>query len=520
MTPVRVRLTCLAVLAVLAAGLVAGCGGASKPAAPAPRPARPIPPRNVVMVVFEELSLVQLLNAAGHIDPARYPNFARFAANANFYRNFTAIGDQSSPVTAALLTSKRYRLNTPGLAKYHPHSLFTLLGSNGFGIDASEDVSAFCPRRLCRGAHQEFTGPAVVRLLNAGHRMRIYRGWLASIHPRTRRMLFYAHSALPHTPLEYLPNGKSYREPGGPPPGYLSDETSVNDPWLVDSAWQRALLQVGAVDRMLGQLVARLKATGLYDSSLIVVTADNGEAYGLPGQNRHLLDPATATEISSTPLLVKLPDQQRGRTIDRHLDTYDVLPTVAHFAGVRIPWPVVGRVAGGVHDGIPQRVTAIQRHGPPDRLSLKDFEQQRAELVQRKLARFKSGLYRIGPFDQLVGRRVSSLHVGKAVGLRARLDLPGRYAAFDPRASVVPTLVTGLLDGPGATLGLPMAVAVNGRVAATAFDSGVLNVPGPRFSILLPEKAFRRGANTVRVYAIDPGHGRFRLRAPTPLRSA
>jgi membrane-anchored protein YejM (alkaline phosphatase superfamily) len=74
--------------------------------------------------------------------------------------------------------------------------------------------------------------------------------------------------------------------------------------WLVNQDYQRHLLQVEFTDRLLGRALARLRETGLYHRSLIVLTADNGESFGRLG-NGHNFNHRNAGEIALTP-----PDRQ------------------------------------------------------------------------------------------------------------------------------------------------------------------------------------------------------------------
>ena len=50
------------------------------------------------------------------------------------------------------------------------------------------------------------------------------------------------------------------------------------DPFLTRHNEQRYLLQLDFVDRLIGRLLRRLKAQGMYDNTLLVVTADHGIA--------------------------------------------------------------------------------------------------------------------------------------------------------------------------------------------------------------------------------------------------
>ena len=50
----------------------------------------------VVLVIFDELPVSSLMDAGGHLDARRFPNFARLARDATWYRN-TASVDQDTP---------------------------------------------------------------------------------------------------------------------------------------------------------------------------------------------------------------------------------------------------------------------------------------------------------------------------------------------------------------------------------------------------------------------------------------
>jgi hypothetical protein len=78
----------------------------------------------------------------------------------------------------------------------------------------------------------------------------------------------------------------------------------------------------------------------------------------------------------------------------------------------------------------------------------------------------------------------------------------------------VPAYVTGRVTGPhppGA-----VAVAVNGRIAATSPTYRVHRGGSIYFSALLPEQALREGDNDVRLYAVSGPADGPRLRALGP----
>jgi len=99
--------------------------------------------------------------------------------------------------------------------------------------------------------------------------------------------------------------------------------------------------EIAYVDSAVGTLLDQLRARGLYDSALIAVMADHGEALGEHGESTHgifLYD-----ETIHVPLLFKLPQQRSGGTrIDSRAGLVDVLPTILQELGMPVPPEVQG----------------------------------------------------------------------------------------------------------------------------------------------------------------------------------
>ena len=112
----------------------------------------------------------------------------------------------------------------------------------------------------------------------------------------------------------------------------------------IAQGYQRYLGQVGLVDTLIGRLVSRLKAEGLYDRSLIVFTADHGVSFR-PNQPRRLLTEENAPDIMRVPLFIKAPHQRDGVINDRNVETVDIVPTLADLLHVSLPWTVDGQSA-------------------------------------------------------------------------------------------------------------------------------------------------------------------------------
>jgi len=86
------------------------------------------------------------------------------------------------------------------------------------------------------------------------------------------------------------------------------------------------------VDGLLRSTVAQLKAWGLLENTILVITADHGEAFGEHGilaHGRQLHD-----ELVSVPLVIRGPGPFRGgRVVGGSVGLIDILPTFFDFAG-------------------------------------------------------------------------------------------------------------------------------------------------------------------------------------------
>ena len=150
--------------------------------------------------------------------------------------------------------------------------------------------------------------------------------------------------------------------------------------------------------------------TGLYDRSLVVVTADHGESFGLPGEGRDIRAPGHAVDVALKPLFVKLPGQHRGKVVRRHVRNVDITPTIARVAGLRPGWRVQGRsLVGPPARRIPGPKAIFDKGGARIPLGgLATLRRRMTQSLKRKLRIFgKAGAFGIGPRRELHGSRVT-----------------------------------------------------------------------------------------------------------------
>ena len=504
----------------------------------------------VVLVVFDEFAPVSLMNRDEKIDAQRYPNFAALARNSTWYRSATTVQWVTEQAVPAVLTGILPAQHSKPLPIYadHPRNIFTLLG-RGYRVRAVESLTQLCPAHLCHEVNR--ASPAAVSdtthslASDAGvvylhlvlpepyseHIPAISDSWgdfgqkekreaeaagngtiepcgrnicrFASLFSRDRTPTLYVlHSLLPHVPYLYLPSGRRY---GIEAPLLRGIKRNRWDrPWPALQAYQRFLLQVGYTDRALGLLVKRLKEKRIYDRALMIVVADHGVSMRA-GQPRRKPTPGNLQDIGFVPLFVKLPHQRTARIDDGFAQTIDVVPTIAHVLGVKIPWHVDGRSLVGRKLAPDGTVDIRLGNGQDVTGRLSALRRLRAQALRAQLARFgstPSSVYRIGPNQDLLGRPVSSLSVEPSEKLHVSLDSSELLRIVDRDTDLLPTRIQGTIDG---THGqdVQLAVAVNGRIAAVTRTNQLLGQT--YFSAMVPEDTLRNGRNDVQVLVV---HGK------------
>lgn len=85
------------------------------------------------------------------------------------------------------------------------------------------------------------------------------------------------------------------------------------------------------LDSEFRRLIDGLKKKGLYDSTLIVLTADHGEALGDRGMMEHAV--SVYQDQVHVPLLVKYPGESNGAVITTPVSGIDIMPTILEAAG-------------------------------------------------------------------------------------------------------------------------------------------------------------------------------------------
>ncbi len=490
---------------------------------------------DVVMVVFDEISTLSMLDEDREIDPVRYPNFSRLADDATWYRDFTTNAMLTVAALPTLLTGNDPTGASPVLKNY-PDNLFTLLEPTHH-LTVFESPTAMCTMDSCgeggpnespqrpkpryRALYEDtvnifrdrisladdstpdladfeellpddaeveaaaqngdpvgaLRNPAPLRLLD----------FLSTFAPASDPTLYFLHLLLPHVPYRFYEDGSWYSVPSnGDPANTFTAEGESRPEWPVTIMEQRYQLQASFTDQLLGLILDRLELLGMYDETLIVVLGDHGLSFDPASANYRAItdegaDPDGISGTAFTPLLIKAPHQNDGRLSDENVMAIDILPTIADALGIEIPWRVAGAPAGS--QGISDRGNAkyvIETTGfvrAIEILGRFDFEADsfRPSPEDQQIAP-------IGPDDRAVKGLYETLESSKVIGKSFDdIVVGGRGHAVIPNLDQLEQpppdtpqqgVVIGHIEDAGSDG--EVLLAVNGTVVAASpqFDSG------------------------------------------------
>lgn len=531
-----------------------------KPLSTAGGPANGTP---VVLVVFDELCGMTLMNDDREIDGDRFPHFAELARDATWFRNASTVHTDTAQAVPAILSGKIPAVSGQGPSFSDlPQNLFTVLQWNSrYELAAFEPLSRLAPENLTDDATttiaalgQVFsTAPTLLsaylyflspldlheklpplpsewfglkefnHVAREKHRGVFRYGWgadrrgqfehfLECLSDSPKPTLFFIHDVLPHVNWCYLPSGRRYI-PDGSDRMLLDFNTRDSmigfwgaDDQFVAQCQQRYLLQVEFVDSLVGRLLVRLKETGLYDRCLLIVMADHGVCFKAKQPRRGITSDNPA-DILSVPLFIKKPGQQTGGISDKNVQTTDILPTIADVLDLDLKISLDGRsVFDTAHPERPEKTVfdskLVARTYPAAILA--------SSTVPEELrSRFGRGddpaaLFRIGPYPELVGCTADSLPISDESPVEIELLRSGSEYSEDAN-TLVPCYIEGrVLFKPGKELPtlVAIAVAVNGTIHAVT-RTCQLDGWRDKWAAMLPESAYRIGANDIQFYVVN-----------------
>lgn len=101
------------------------------------------------------------------------------------------------------------------------------------------------------------------------------------------------------------------------------EKLSENEKQYLRKAYEK---EVERVDKEIARLLRGIKERGLWDDTIIIITSDHGDAFGLHGRYFHPAD-FIYEETTRIPLLMRIPGKE-GKEIDELVSSIDLKPTL------------------------------------------------------------------------------------------------------------------------------------------------------------------------------------------------
>jgi len=356
-------------VAVLAAAWTAASGSLAPPPAPAPATTAAAPPANapnVVLIVADTLR-ADHLGCYGYAS-AHTPVIDALAAESVRFANAFSQASWTRPSIATILTGQypsshgaihkadalpdridtlaevlaRAGYRTAGLADNVNVSPAFNFGQ-GFGeyfylapdffFWANEPAAQLTLYNGLRLVHERFLS-RTMDVHNYYQPADVVSGkavsWLASV-DGTRPFFLFLHYMDAHDPYFVHPfNGEGYARVAMPnPPPEMADKLRT----LYDGG-------IGYFDQHLGAVLAELKRRGLYDSTMVIVTADHGEEFHEHGGWWH--GTTLYDEQTHVPLIVKPMRGGAPHVVDGLATSLDIAPSILAAAGIPVPGEMPG----------------------------------------------------------------------------------------------------------------------------------------------------------------------------------
>jgi len=233
--------------------------------------------------------------------------------------------------------------------------------------------------------------------------------WLARVPVEGQPFFLWLHYMDPHEPYSPKPTPAV-----GPYRGRYVDSsglvrTIMSGDLLEPADLERLRLlydeEILAFDRQLGRLMALLRARGLLERSVVVVTSDHGEEFlehGRMGHGQSLYD-----ELLRVPLLIRLPHGQAALAPwDTGMQLIDLPPTLISLAGSKVPPGIQGRDMAVLFDDIPGSLSgdaglgplAVLSEGTQDAVNWKSLEKGDFKIILDRSSG-RSRLFHADPLD-------------------------------------------------------------------------------------------------------------------------
>lgn len=281
--------------------------------------------QNILIVSFDALR-TDVLGIYGN-QRGLTPNIDRWAESAIVFDNFYTAGQATPTSFAAAFTGQYPHRSFRGWKLEETQTLAKVMQRSGFKtFGIFNNVQLVDERNFGQGFEtyevlQVAPDPSVAEQAHAmlaEHKDGRFFGWV--------------HFISPHTPYVYREDAKHLYTPGYEGEYVRSSGRQPNPESEADAKRIKELYdgEVWGVDQLFQTVINSLEQLGLADNTLVILTADHGEAFNDHGTYGHKV---LYDEVIRIPFIMAPPQyMSQQRVSNVHLNT-DILPTLATMVG-------------------------------------------------------------------------------------------------------------------------------------------------------------------------------------------
>lgn len=486
---------------------------------------------NVILIVYDELPITTILDANGLIDRNKFPNFYQFAQGATWFANARSASAHTEAAVPAILAGRMREHDVPATYTSYPENIFYRLGPsyNILDLQFATDLNPARPLGWQKQAPdgQERLGRIALDIaIIFGHMVappqlaadlprvdlqhnrfgedphrsprgqRHHEKFVSALARAEQPFLAVYHNIYPHNSWSHYPSGRPYPESRWGDYLSLKDRRHVklgDDNVRIKHDYTAHLLQSMHADKLLGELLAQIRANGQYDHSIIAVVADHGVSLW-PGERPRDPSEFRLPDVQAIPLIVKLPGQSRGGISPEPVHTVDIYPTILDTLGVAIPERLQGRsLIKAIRDAAPAETAKSTPHR--DDVTLK-----------RRIEWFGAGtsmadLYGLGKFSGYVGRYVDEFKATRVPDAAVHL-FGTRFNRAGPQLSlrIDAQIDGGAQDGQTRNILVALGDRICGATQTTDLEvSGLAN----SFTLVVAEQCVDLLNKGIRVFVVD-----------------
>jgi hypothetical protein len=326
---------------------------------------------NIVVLVFDEFSLIDMLDTKENINEKLFPNFSRLSKESIWFPNAYAYSGSTEKVLTAIFTGYAPPDKVMPTSEQYPSNIFSILSKN-YNVHGFESVTNFSKER--DGYNQRiFINDCwtIFRRVFLNEKINKYIGtpeigakWAFFSNEETKKIndkykgiskqiddilnlleknkndrwgtppfAIIAHLLIPHVPYEYSYNGVKHNYPYDIQYFSQSDRLGKrNIPYISSIHYLAYLQQLSYVDKIIGKILDLTDST----NTALIITADHGVCY-IPKKSRR----GNSQFVLNIPLFFKIPNINPQIRHD-YVTNADIFPSLFDLLGYKADTNFVG----------------------------------------------------------------------------------------------------------------------------------------------------------------------------------